>query len=118
MCSRSCTSCINSFLCKCMLYLCVQVSASSSSNTCMTLVFFFSINTNTTTQHRLINFSPGTRATTLGPPLQPDSGGNETKIKVRGFKTRSVPQIHIIQSRERTIRHHRSTTAVLASPPL
>ncbi|KAJ0619103.1 hypothetical protein HanHA89_Chr02g0067541 [Helianthus annuus] len=52
-----------------MLYLCVQVSASSSSNTCMTLVFFFSINTNTTTQHRLINFSPGTRATTLGPPL-------------------------------------------------
>ncbi|KAJ0539000.1 hypothetical protein HanHA300_Chr08g0281291 [Helianthus annuus] len=67
MCSKSCTSCINSFLCKCMLYLCVQVSASSSSNTCMTLVFFFSINTNTTTQHRLINFSPGTRATTLGP---------------------------------------------------
>ncbi|MFS7990878.1 hypothetical protein Hanom_Chr11g01064101 [Helianthus anomalus] len=68
-----------------MLYLGVQVSASASSNTCVPLVFFFSINTDTTTQHCLINFSPGTRAT-LAPPSQPDSGGNETKIKVQGFQ--------------------------------
>ncbi|MFS7958879.1 hypothetical protein Hanom_Chr08g00683971 [Helianthus anomalus] len=69
-----------------MLYLGVQVSASSLSNTRVPPGFFLFHKTNTTTQHGVINFSPGTRATAPGPHLRPDSGRNATKIKVPGFQ--------------------------------